>query len=326
MKKFISILLVVLLMASGTVALAGAPSGAVPVDVGNFSDYSGGGSSGWSSGSDWGSSSDWDWDSGSSGSGFLSGLLVGSLGNSSGFVVVIVIVIIAALYIAARARRAKGSGGSPRPQQHAAAVEDHTDVIVAAVTAVDPLFSKDKFLGWAKEVFLTLQTAWMERDWEKVRPFEKEELFAQHKRQLQEYIDNGTINVMERINIHQAYLHKYERDTEYEYLSVYMEVRMIDYIRRADTGEVLKGDPNRDLYNKYIYKYMRKTGVQTDPATSNQSTVACPHCGAPTSITSAGKCEYCGFVVTTGEFDWVLCDITGVGPSTSVDNRGVVIH
>lgn len=45
---------------------------------------------------------------------------------------------------------------------------------------------------------------------------------------------------------------------------------------------------------------MRKVGVLTDPVKSGKSTVACPHCGAPTSVTSSGKCEYCGFIITTG--------------------------
>ena len=35
----------------------------------------------------------------------------------------------------------------------------------------------------------------------------------------------------------------------------------------------------------------------------------CPNCGAPTEITSSGKCEYCKSIITTGDHDWVLSDI-----------------
>ena len=35
----------------------------------------------------------------------------------------------------------------------------------------------------------------------------------------------------------------------------------------------------------------------------------CPNCGAPTQITSAGKCEYCGSVITTGEYNWCLSNL-----------------
>ena len=205
-------------------------------------------------------------------------------------------------------------------------ITDHTPEIERAILAVDPLFNKDTFLAWSKEVYVTLQQAWMERDWAKIRPFEKEELFAQHQKLLQEYIEQGRINVMERINVNQAFLQKYERDPQYEYLTVYMQVRMRDYIIDEKTKKVLMGDPNNDCYMKYLLKFTRKNGVKTDPASAGKNIVACPHCGAPTQITSAGKCEYCGFIVTTGDYDWVLCDMQSVKPGVIVDDRGVVIR
>jgi ribosomal protein L37E len=101
---------------------------------------------------------------------------------------------------------------------------------------------------------------------------------------------------------------------------------MIDYIKDERTGQVLKGDPNTEYHLRYLYTFMRKTGVLTDSARSNNSVVACPHCGAPTSITSAGKCEYCGFIVTTGEFDWVLSDIESIKDGMNIGDGGVVIR
>ena len=40
--------------------------------------------------------------------------------------------------------------------------------------------------------------------------------------------------------------------------------------------------PNTEYHLQYIYTFMRKVGVLTDPVKSGKSTVACPHCGAPT--------------------------------------------
>lgn len=45
-------------------------------------------------------------------------------------------------------------------------------------------FDDVKFLEWSKNLFITLQTAWTQRDWEKIRTFEKEELFEQHNTQV----------------------------------------------------------------------------------------------------------------------------------------------
>jgi len=335
-------------------------------DVGDFNDYSDSSDSsdsGWSS-SDWGSSdSDWssssdrrsgrdrssdsdgrssDRSSGSSGGGSLSlvdriimFIIVGGLvGIFIGYPIYTttrdtfypqlykpIIMGIIKLFRFLKRKRSSPSGSAVTP-----AVRDHTGDIVTAILKIDPKFSNDKFIAWAKEVFFTLQYAWMDRDWERVRPFEKEELYKQHEMQLQQYINSGRINVLERININQGYLQKYVRDRDYEYLTVFFQVRMTDYIKDEKTGKVLKGSPNVDSHMKYLYTFMRKNGVLTNPATSNKNTTNCPNCAAPTKITSAGKCEYCNSIITTGTFDWVLSNIDGVKPQTVIDDSGVIIR
>ncbi|MEG2351241.1 MAG: hypothetical protein RSB54_00995, partial [Bacilli bacterium] len=87
---------------------------------------------------------------------------------------------------------------------------------------------------------------------------------------------------------------------------------MRDYVIDATTKQVLEGDPNKDWNMKYLMTFNRKVGVKTNPGTSNKSTTNCPNCGAPTEITSAGQCSYCSSVITTGEHDWVLSNITSI--------------
>lgn len=304
-------------------------------DVGNFNDYSGGGG-GYSGGSDWGGSYDYgsgsDWDNndtyvfGGSTSGGSGNGGSGDFGFSGMIMTVIIIAFLVVFSMIRQKRRRKGGVAPSVNNSIPVAVKNNTAVILPAIHEVDPDFNEEKFIAWTKEVFITMQQAWMERDWSKIRPFEKEELYRQHEMQLKEYINLGRINVIERININQAYLQRYERREDYETLDVFMQVRMVDYIKDEKTDAVLKGNPNQDCHLRYLLTFMRKTGVLTDGAKSGQSTVSCPHCGAPTQITSAGQCEYCGFIVTTGEYDWVLSNIDGVKPQTVIDNRGVIIN
>ena len=287
----------------------------IPGDVGNHNDYGGGGGGG---GGDYG---------GGGGTYYGGGGGSSSGGSLSPIMVVVVIGILVVWFLISRkGHRAGTSTSAGRPSRGIPYVKDNSQQIVTAITGIDPLFSQEKFIGWAKEVFITLQQAWTARDWSKIRPFEKEELFRQHEMQLQEYINLGRINVIERINVNQAYLNKYVRDAQYEYLTVFMATRMNDYIIDEKTKAVIKGDPNQQYFMNYLLTFMRKTGVKTNPATSNKSTTSCPNCGAPTQITSAGKCEYCDFIITTGEHDWVLCNLDSVKANTLVDNVGVVIH
>lgn len=287
-----------------------------PVDVGNFTDYDSSGG-GWDF--DWDSGSDSDW--GSSGSSSSGGFFFLPMLGGGGGSIVGVIIIAVILYFIFRNRR--GSSGG---QQRVVMPADHTGIILPAIRQVDPLFDPEKFLAWNKEVFVTLQNAWTARDWSKIRPFEKEELYRQHEQMLQEYISKKQINVVENINVNQAYLHKYERYTEYEYMTTYLQARMNDYIIDETTRQVVKGNPNQAIYPHYLLTFMRKNGVKTDPSSSGHSTTNCPNCGAPTAITSAGQCEYCGSVITTGDFDWVLSNIIAVRPGVNIDNSGVTIQ
>jgi hypothetical protein len=129
-------------------------------------------------------------------------------------------------------------------------------------------------------------------------------------KQLDEYIRNNTINMVERICINKSMMTVYSKDNQYEYATVYLSARMNDYIIDAETKQVVKGDRNREFHSNYNLKFMRSLGVKTT-VNSGKSTTNCPNCGAPTQITSAGECEYCNSVITTGQHDWVLCDLDG---------------
>jgi len=194
----------------------------------------------------------------------------------------------------------------------AARMYDTSKEVAARIQETDPAFSADKFTAWAREVFMKIQEAWSARDWKPIRPFESEELFSQHNAQLNEYIRNNKINVIEKIAIKRCSLKDFHVDGDKEVLTIYLFAIMRDYVIDATTRQVLESDPGRDWYMKYEMVFNRKVGVKTHAGTSNKSTTNCPNCGAPTEITSAGQCEYCGSVITTGEHDWVLTDIHAI--------------
>ncbi len=176
----------------------------------------------------------------------------------------------------------------------------------------DPNFSEDAFIGWTREVFMKIQQAWNDRNWKIIRPFESQELFNQHNQQLEEYIRNNRINKVEKICVRYCGLKNYRIDGDKEVLVVELHATMRDYVVDAKTNNVIESDPNRDWFMKYDMTFNRKKGVLTQAGVSNKSTTNCPNCGAPTEITSAGQCEYCRSIITTGEHDWVLSNIVSI--------------
>ena len=243
---------------------------------------------------------------------FLIGLLSGD--RDSITVAIIVVIMIIWFYIKGKRNKKKASDPSFINQQVQNQVRsdstfDDSATVASQIQVIDPSFSSDKFIGFAREVFMTIQAAWTAKDWKPIRPFESETLFNTHKQQLDEYIRLGKTNVVEKIGIQHCSLHSFKQDGDKEVLVVWLNAVMRDYVIDDATKKVLESDPNRDWYMKYEMVFNRKAGVKTDPSRKGNSVTNCPNCGAPTEITSSGQCPYCGSVVTNGEHDWVLTDI-----------------
>lgn len=277
----------------------------LPVSVGNHTNYSGGGGGGSTHYSGGGSGS---------GSGFFGGLLLGTFGPVGTVVIIIIVLII--IFILRRkhvnlndlANKASGLGNEPDDRPNPEKIE----TIVNKIKEHDKNFSRDNFLSWAEQVFVQLQDAWEERDWKKARPFESEALFNTHKAQLDDFIKNGTINIMDNVCVNKSFISDYYQDADKEYLTVFMETRYKDYIIKEDTKQVVEGNPNTTYTVKYKAKFVRTVGVETGEF-SNKSTTTCPNCGAPVDVNAAGQCAYCGTVITDTTHDWVLCDLDDCG-------------
>ena len=253
------------------------------------------------------------------GDGDIAGLiyfLIGLFTGDSDSVTVAIVVVVVIAYFILKKRLAKKKASDPnyinkqvQSQVQTESTFDNSAAIAAQIQAIDPAFSSDKFIGFAREVFMTIQAAWTAKDWKPIRPFESETLFNTHKQQLDEYIRLGKTNVVEKIGIKHCSLHSFQQDGDKEVLVVWLNAVMRDYVIDDATKKVLESDPNRDWYMKYEMVFNRKAGVKTNPGRKGNAITNCPNCGAPTEITSSGQCTYCGSVVTNGEHDWVLTDI-----------------
>lgn len=264
-------------------------------DYGDFESYD--------SGSSW----DSDWDSGSSYS--YSSSSGGTLGS---FITVVIIFIIIGIYIS---KVQKNGNIIPynTPQGRAYTTVNQEEV-ENKIQETDPLFNKDEFLSWASDLFVKLQYAWSDRNLESIRAFETPELYEQTQEQVDRYIKNKQINVLERVSVNFAKLYKFERQGDRDNLTIMLESKMIDYIIDEDTRKIIKGDTN-NKYNHYLLTFVRNTGTKTREDGAKVETMNCPNCGAPTEITSSGKCPYCGSVITTDDHGWSLASLKRFNPN-----------
>ena len=270
-------------------------------DVGDFETYDSGYSS--SSSSDWSSSSgdsNYDYENNDSTGDLVTDIIVG-IATVIGIVVVSIFIGIS--------ENIKNKNKKNNTTNRVTAKKLTEDDIVAKIKMQDENFNKEEFISWAKDLFIKLQYAWSDRDWSTIRCFETQELFEQHSTQLERYKKEKKINKMERVSVNWAKLNSFNQVVDKDIITILLNSKMVDYIIDEDSKAVLKGDPNLDKIKTYKLTFIRKIGVKTKLGETTVDTKKCPNCGAPTQITSAGKCEYCGSIITTGEFNWVLSNL-----------------
>ena len=287
-------------------------------DVGSFDRYDSGsswssGSSSWDSGSySRRSSSSSSYDSiGDSDLGFIFGFLFGN-GFSRSSLIIVAIFIIVRYFIKRSKNKSNPLYNQNKNNNNSSAYTTNvhdvgiTHIHTDEIKKIDPNFSEEKILEWAKDLYVKLQNAWTERNWEPMRPFETQNLFEQHNAQIQNYINTNRINVVDRIAVDYATIYNFRQEGDRDILEIALKATKKDYIIDATTKELLEGSMTQDRITVYKMTFERKTGVLTPEGTDELKTTNCPNCGAPTEITSAGKCNYCGCVITTGANTWVL--------------------
>lgn len=308
MKKrsvIVGILLVVLLFVFAPSAHAGVGN----TDSGGSSLIDSGGGSSWSdSGSSWS-------DGGSSWSGGSSSYSSGSGTDSGGVVAVFAIVgLIGFIYNIAKEANdsdesfSSNSGPKRTTEERAGRPIENNYEAIRRIRKLDPMFDEDRFLSQVKLVYLQLQSAWTEKDWNSVRNLESTSLYEQHLTQLQEHIRAKTTNVIERVRVEDSKIKDFIENPEgNDRIEVILSSTMRDYIRNDETGRVIEGDPTKDLFTVYRMVFLREHGAQTE-IIKNSEVVSdhCPNCGAPLTIDSIDKCEYCQASLKHNPKDWVL--------------------
>ena len=301
MKKrsvIVGILLVVLLFVFAPSAHAGVGN----TDSGGSSLIDSGGGSSWS-------------DSGSSWSGGSSSYSSGSGTDSGGVVAIFAIVgLIGFIYNIAKEANdsdesfSSNSGPKRTTEERAGRPIENNYEAIRRIRKLDPMFDEDRFLSQVKLVYLQLQSAWTEKDWNSVRNLESTSLYEQHLTQLQEHIRAKTTNVLERVRVENSKIKDFiENPGGNDRIEVILSSTMRDYIRNDESGRVIEGDPTKDLFTVYRMVFLREHGAQTE-IIKNSEVVSdhCPNCGAPLTIDSIDKCEYCQASLKHNPKDWVL--------------------
>ncbi len=281
----------------------------VPLDAGGF-----------------GGDSDFDFDPGGNGGG--GGGYSGGGDYSSGtmtpggamFGAIIVIIIVIYTLIQNKKRGGKGKSSRTVTPTTTQISPQHSANIANKVRAIDPFFTEAEMREKVANLYTEMQHAWEHRDWEPMRARMTDDLYSQMARQLQDLINRGYVNRIERIAVMNVALKQFYQDEQHDNLTLRLTTRIVDYTIELSTGKLVSGDPNREKFMTYEWTMIRSRGVKTPAPTDERGKTElsrnCPHCGAPIDLTQSARCSYCHSMVTAPEFDWVLSNIAGIAQQT----------
>lgn len=182
--------------------------------------------------------------------------------------------------------------------------------VLEKILKEDEFFSKEKFYTWTRFVYQSLLKAFRERKVSLLRHFEADSLYFQHKQKIDEYIQKNEIRVLERVAFKGGLLKDYHIEGNQQILVVALAVNLVDYLMDSK-GKVIQGNSNQRVRKQYILTFVRDLGIKTTKF-SNQTATSCPNCGANIELSEDGKCGYCGGIVTTGKYGWVLLSIKDI--------------
>lgn len=195
-----------------------------------------------------------------------------------------------------------------RTQVSASAV----DGWVGALKAKDPGFDLVKFLDRTRREFLELQDAWFKRNLEPVRRYLSDATFQRLVTQLKLMSILGVRDAIADPKVLDLQIIGLEQNDSFDTVHIRVTAQLCDDDAPAtatDEQALALARKKKPEQFTEVWSFVRKPGVQTK-AEGDVSQGKCPNCGAPFEGGAANTCEFCGAIVNSGTYDWVLAEIT----------------
>ena len=225
----------------------------------------------------------------------------------TGLVLVVAVVVVVIGFVGKKKQQPQQPGGG-RPVAR-------TTVDPVVLRAKDPNFSVQAFLEKVANDYVQMQRCWQDKNWEPMRPLMTDALYSQFDRQLDELRRSGQTNYVERIAVLGSRSGEYRQDQVNDILTVELRTRIVDYTLEDATGALVSGSRTAEKFMTYEWTLIRSKDMVT-PAADEVREIHCPNCGAPVAINKSAQCEYCGQVLETSTYDWVLSAVRGISQQT----------
>ncbi len=295
----------------------------VHADFGEFAgDYDYGGDYGDFGGNDYNYGDDYDYDDKDYDDDYDGGFVYtdGAYDDSDGgdgstlLIIIILVIIIFGIPILKSLKKGKGKSAPVAPG--ATPTDISTLRPINEYKSVDPDFSQPDFCEEISNMYVRFQNAWQDKKLDGIRPYLSDAFYAQVDRQLDAYRRNKQTNRIERISVLGVDLVGWKQESGNDVMIARLRTRIVDYVVDDTTGNVVRGSNTAEKFMTYEWNLIRTSGITTSKNNGTNAS-SCPNCGAPLDLNKSAKCEYCGSIIESDSFDWVLSGIKGLSQKTA---------
>ncbi len=235
----------------------------------------------------------------------------GSDGSDGGTLLIIIILVILIFGIPILKSLKKGKGNNAPVAPGATPTDVTTLRPINEYSSLDPDFSQPDFCEEISNMYVRFQNAWQDKKLDSVRPCLSDAFYAQVDRQLDAYRRNKQTNRIERISVLGVDLVGWKQESGNDVMIARLRTRIVDYVVDDATGNIVRGSNTAEKFMTYEWSLIRTSG-RTTGSKSGTNASSCPNCGAPLDLNKSAKCEYCGSIIESDSFDWVLSGIKGL--------------
>jgi Tim44-like domain len=183
---------------------------------------------------------------------------------------------------------------------------------LSQIKSNDPKFDVARFINMVEQTDLRVQEAWTRGDMSTVRSLVSDGLLRRFETQLAIMRSQGVRNAMADHRVLATNLWAVERQGSFDTIHVVLKATArdtdVDAKLSYEDAVAKAARVSAETYTE-IWSFVRRCGALTGEA-GGVFEGRCPNCGAEFEMGPTTRCEHCEALINSGEYDWVLAEIT----------------
>lgn len=172
------------------------------------------------------------------------------------------------------------------------------------ILKVDPSFNEGMFITKVNNIFIMLHSAIMMDNLDRVRHYISNELEEKYDAILKDLRERNRRQMYDELNVKTTTIKSVDIAENEITVKIDIVSRYMDYLVDKDTGKFISGINDHRVEKINHLVFTKRIGSLYSGIDKK-----CPGCGANIDVNNSGKCDYCGAIFNTENYDWILSSI-----------------